>query len=46
MTSAINRIVPDPKVIQVLTKSLAFENDNSVHKLIIGPLKTRIATIN
>lgn len=46
MTSTINRIVSDPKVIQVLTKSLAFENDNSVYKLVIGTLKARLATIN
>lgn len=46
MTSALNRIVSDPKVIQVLTKSLAFENDNSVYKLVIGPLKARLPPIN
>lgn len=46
LTSAVNRIVSDSGVRQILIKSLAFENANSDCKRVIRPLKARSAPID
>lgn len=46
MTSAVNRIVSDPEVRQILREFLAFENANSEGKGFIRPLNTRWKSIN
>ena len=44
LTFAVNRMIPNSKVSQIITESLAFENDNSPCKRIIRPIKGKVIT--
>lgn len=46
LTSAVNKIVSDSEVRQILITFLAFENANSEYKSMIRPLKTRSEPID